>query len=486
MLNQTLTLSQTQQLQMILAPQLRQSLEMLQVPILELRAMIQKELEQNPTLEEAPPEIATPETETAETAVAETEPAVQTPEDESNQEFDKEFEALSRLDDEWKDYFFQNVRTSPYSKDDAEKRQFMLDSMVQTESLQEHLLSQLNLSDLPEKDKQIGELIIGSFNDDGYLTTPIEELAVSTASDPHHVEDILAVVQDFHPTGVGARNLSECLLLQLERLGKSDAVVESIIRQHLDQLGGRKFLDIAKALKITIEEVQQAAKLIATLEPKPGRIFSPETATYILAEIVVRKVDGEYVVIMNDDQLPHVRISRYYRELLNDENTKPEVKTYIRDRIRSSAFIIKSIYQRQSTIYRIACEIVRVQTDFLDHGISRLKPLTMADIAKIVGVHETTVSRAVSGKYMKTPDNVYEMKYFFTPGIRTTDGKEVSNKTVRDMLAGMVANEDQSAPLSDQDIMEQLGKQGVSIARRTIAKYRLALRIPPSHMRKSI
>jgi RNA polymerase sigma-54 factor len=480
MLNQTLTLSQTQQLQMILAPQLRQSLEMLQVPILELRAMIQKELEQNPTLEEVPAEPPV-----VETAAAEIEPASQTPEDQSERQFDKEFEELSRLDDEWKDYFFQNVRASTYSKDDAEKREFMMDSLIQTESLQEHLLSQLNLSDLPDNDKQIGELIIGSINDDGYLTTPISELAISTASDPHHVEDILSVVQDFHPTGVGARDLSECLLVQLERLAKSDTVAASIVREHLDKLGGKKFLDIAKALKITVEDVQQAAKLIATLDPKPGKIFSPDTAEYVLPEVVVQKVDGEYVVIMNDDQLPHVRISKYYRELLDDENTKPEVKTYIRDRIRSSAFIIKSIHQRQSTIYRIACEIVRVQTDFLDHGISRLKPLTMADIAKIVGVHETTVSRAVSGKYMKTPGNIYEMKYFFTPGIRTADGQEVSNKTVRDMLANIVTNEDHSAPLSDQEIMELLKKQGVSIARRTIAKYRLALRIQPSHMRKS-
>jgi RNA polymerase sigma-54 factor len=231
--------------------------------------------------------------------------------------------------------------------------------------------------------------------------------------------------------------------------------------------------------------VLHAAKLIATLDPKPGRIFTTDVATYVFPEIAVQKVDGEYVVVLNDDQLPHVRISRYYRDLLNDESTKPEVKSYIRERIRSGAFLIKSIHQRQSTIYRIATEIVKTQSEFLDHGIAHLKPLTMAQVANVVGVHETTVSRAVAGKYMKTPDRVYEMKYFFTPGIKTTDGKQVSNKTVRDMIARMVADEDSSAPLSDQEIMAGLKQQGIDIARRTIAKYRLTLRIAPSHMRKA-
>jgi RNA polymerase sigma-54 factor len=475
--NQSLSLAQTQQLQMVLAPQLRQSLEMLQVPILELRAMIQKELEQNPTLEEEPTDPALDQTAPAETPT-------QVEQDEKL-DFDKEMEALSKLDEEWRDYFFQNLSTLPYTREDAEKRQFMMDSLPQTESLQEHLLEQLNMSDLSDSDKQIGELVIGNINDDGYLAATVDELALSANCDKHQIEDVLAAIQDFHPTGVGARDLRECLLLQLERLGKADALVQTIVKDHLDELGGKKYHDIARILKVSDEDVQHAAKIVATLDPKPGRIFTADVATYVFPEIMVQKVDGEYTVILNDDQLPHVRISRYYRDLLNDESTKPEVKSYIRERIRSGAFLIKSIHQRQSTIYRIATEIVKTQTEFLEHGIAHLKPLTMAQVANVVGVHETTVSRAVAGKYMKTADRVYEMKYFFTPGIKTTDGKQVSNKTVRDMIARMVADEDSSAPLSDQEIMAGLKQQGIDIARRTIAKYRLTLRIAPSHMRKS-
>jgi RNA polymerase sigma-54 factor len=472
---QTLSLAQTQQLQMVLAPQLRQSLEMLQVPILELRAMIQKELEQNPTIEESPAEVN----------AEQIEPEAPKTETDKQLEFDKEFEALARIDDEWRDYFFQNLHTSPYTREDAERRQFLMDSLPQVESLQEHLLEQLSLSDLSDSDKQIGELIIGNINDEAYLTTSIDDLAASATCDRHQIEDVLSVIQDFHPTGVGARDLRECLLLQLERLGKTDTLAENIVRDHLDKLAGKKFHDIARLLQVTVDDVQHAAKLIATLDPKPGRMFSPDVATYVLPEIVVQKVDGQYVIVLNDDQLPHVRISKYYRDMLSDPATTPEVKAYVRERIRSGAFLIKSIHQRQSTIYRIAAEIVKTQTDFLDQGISHLKPLTMAEVARIVGVHETTVSRAVSGKYMKTPNRIYELKYFFTPGIKTSDGKEISNKTVRDIIATMVADESLSAPLSDQEIMELLQKQGIKIARRTIAKYRLALRIPPSHLRKS-
>lgn len=473
--SQTLSLQQTQQLQMVLAPQLRQSLEMLQLPILELRTLIQQELEQNPTIEEVPGTDAT----------VEIEPEREGIDDKKELDFDKEFEALARLDDEWRDYFFQNLQNRPYTSQDAEKRQFLLDSLPQRESLQEHLLGQLSLSGLSEADVQVAELIIGSIDDDGYLTVPLEELAESTDCDVEHLDDVLAVIQDFHPTGVGARDLRECLLLQIERLGRVDDLPGRIVLNQIEKLGNKKYQDIAKSLKVDVEEVQEAARLIAALDPKPGRLYSTEVATYIMAEIVVQKVNGEYVIILNDDQLPHVRISRHYRSLLGSEDTKPEVKSYIRERIRSGAFLIKSIHQRQKTIHRIAAEIVDKQEKFLDHGISHLRPMTMASVAKAVGVHETTVSRAVSGKYMRTPSGIFELKYFFTPGIKTSNGKEVSNKTVKDMISNMVGEEDPTKPLPDQEIMAHLKEQGINIARRTIAKYRLVLRIPPSHMRKA-
>lgn len=459
---------------MVLAPQLRQSLEMLQVPILELRAMIQQEIEQNPTIEDVP----------ADAPSVELEPGSGEPEDKKELDFEKEFEVLARLDDEWRDYFFQNLQGPSYNQEAAEKRQFLLDSLPQKESLQEHLMAQLVFTGLSENDHQIAEMLIGSINDDGYLTVGIEDLAESTGAEVGHLEDLLAVIQDLHPTGVGARNLRECLLLQLERLDKSEGLAADIVRDHLDKLGARKFPDIARVLKVSVDDVQKAAKFIATLDPKPGSVYSTDVATYVLPEIVVQKVDGKYVVIMNDDQLPHVRISPYYRKLMKDAATKPEVKNYVQERIRSGAFLIKSIHQRQKTIHRIASEIVERQQDFLEQGISLLKPLTMAEVADTVGVHETTVSRAVSGKYMRTPRGVFELKYFFTPGIRTSDGSQVSNKTVRDVIANLVAHEDASKPLSDQEIMNILKERGIKIARRTIAKYRLVLRIPPSHMRK--
>ncbi len=471
--SQTMHLSQSQQQLMILAPQLRQSLEMLQLPILELRQMIQQEIEQNPTLEEEP---------IIQESV-EIEPETQSTDEQKEMDFKEEFEVLARLDDEWRDYFFQN-ESDDKSSDSEERRQFMFDSIEQRESLQEHLLQQLALSELSEKDRRIAELIVGSINNDGYLTTPLEELAENAGSDIEHLEDVLAVVQDFHPTGVGARDLRECLLRQLERVTLSNGLAIKIISNHIDRLAAHKLQEIARALKVKVEEVQKAAELIGTLDPKPGRLYSDDVVTYVLPEIVVRKIEGQWMVILNDDQLPHLRISRHYRSLLENPDTPADTRAYIQERIRAGAFMIKSIHQRQKTIQRIATEIVDAQTEFLEHGVSHLKPLTMSEIANKVGVHETTVSRACSGKYMRCPRGMFELKYFFTPGIKTADGTQVSNKTVKDIIEAMVADEDATQPLSDQQIMDNLKEQGIGIARRTVAKYRLMLRIQPSHMRK--
>ena len=475
--SQTLSLVQSQRLQMVLAPQLRQSLEMLQVPVLELRAMIQDELEQNPTLEVLDPEGPTLEIE-------------KNPGDEdadpSEMDFDKEFEVLAKLDDEWRDYFFQDLDNRPYTKDDDQKHQFLMDSLPQHESLQEHLISQLHMTSLSERDQQIAEMIIGSINDDGYLTSSMQELSEGVPFSEEHLQDILLVIQEFHPIGIGASDLQDCLLLQLERLGKADTLAGDIVREHLTTLGAHKMQVIAKGLKTSVEAVKEAASVIHALDPKPGRVFSEEIASYVLPEIVVRKVDGKHVIILNDSQLPHLRISRHYRRLMENANTTKEVKSYIRDRLRASTFLIKSIDQRQKTIYKIAAEIIRVQTEFLEHGVSHLRPLTMSTVADAVGVHETTVSRAVNQKYMRTPVGTYELKYFFTPGLTTKDGTSISNKTIKDMIGNMVANEDLAKPLSDQAIMEKLKAQGIDVARRTVAKYRIVLKIPPSHVRKHL
>lgn len=473
---QFLAQTQQQRLQMVLAPQLRQSLHLLQVPILELQSLLQQEIQQNPALEEKL-EAKDP---------IEVEPGTDTQtEDLKELDFKEEFEVLAQLDDEWRDYFQQNQVIRPYSNDEDAKREFFLNSLSQSESLQEHLLAQLPLAGLNEEELKIGEMLIGSINDDGYLTCTLGELAETTGHELHEIEDVLSIVQEFDPIGVGARDLPECLMLQLARIGMEESPAAEVIQHHLDELGARKYPQIAREIKLTVEEVQKIAHFIATLEPRPGRMFSSEQATYILPEVIVQKVNDEYVVIVNDDQIPHLRISRHYRKLMENPETTKEVKQYIREKIQAGTFLIKSINQRQQTIYRIASEIVKVQQDFLENGVTHLKPLTMAEVANVLSVHETTVSRAIANKYMQTPRGTFEIKYFFTPGYTTSDGNEISNKTIKDAITQMVSNENPSKPLSDQAMVKQLKEQGIKVARRTIAKYRESLHILPSHLRKS-
>jgi RNA polymerase sigma-54 factor len=460
-------------MQMVLAPQLRQSLEILQVPILELRTIVQKELEQNPTLEELAPEGPALEVETSPGEAP----------DNSIMNFDKKFEVLAKLDDDWRDYYFQDLDNRPNTVDAEEKHQFLMDSLQQRESLQEHLMRQLGLSDLSPVDRQIGELIIGSINEDGYLASLIDDLASTTSFPAERISEVLETIQAFDPVGIGAADMRDCLLLQLERLGKADSPAGDIVRDHLELLASHRIDRIARLLHVPIEDVKEAAALIVTLDPTPGRAFSDENAAYVFPEVIVRKVEDEYVIILNDDRLPHLRISKHYRDLMEDPDTPREVKTYIRDKLRSSSFLIKSIDQRQRTIYKIAAEIVQQQSDFLEHGVSHLRPLTMAAVAARVGVHETTVSRTVNQKYMRTPVGTFEMKYFFTPGLRTSDGDNISNKTVKDIISSIIADETGGEALSDIAIMGILKGKGITVARRTVAKYRDMLGIPPSHLR---
>jgi len=475
----SLALLQQQRQMMILAPQLRQSLEMLQLPMLELRAVIQQEMETNPTIEDVtdPHEVSVDAEQPAENEGAPEEGAL---------DFDPDIDTLAKLDEEWRDYFLQGMENAPDTEDAEERRQFLLDSVKQPESLQDHLLEQLTLTELSDADKQFAETLIGHVTDDGYFTGNLEELAVQMGCNAHHLHDILSVIQDFHPSGVGARDVRECLLLQLEPLGESPQVrlARRMVEHHLHDLAAHREKAIAKGLSATLVDVQEAGKFIRALDPRPGRIFAPDLAAYVTPEVVVKKIEGHYVVIVDDDQLPHIRISAHYRQLLQDPGTTAEVKSYIRERIRAGAFLIKSIHQRQRTIQRIATEIVNAQQAFLDQGIAFLRPMTMAEVAAKVGVHETTVSRTVANKYMTTPRGVFELKFFFTPGLRTTGGEAVSNKTVQDRIAHLVAEESPADPLSDQAIQEKLEKLGIHVARRTVAKYRIILKIPPSHQRR--
>jgi RNA polymerase sigma-54 factor len=462
--------SQNFALQQVLSPQLQHSLLILHAPLLELHNLVQQEMETNPVLEELPSELSPEERNGAESS--------------ADDNFKEEFEKLATLDEEWRDYMAQSGSYTGGSQEAKDKRQFFFDSIAVQETLQQHLMTQLNQTVLNANDRKTAELIIGNIDDNGFLQSTPEEMALSSGIAKEDFEKMLALIQSFYPPGVGARDLRECLLIQLQREGKESNLEYKIISEHMEDLGKRRFPEIARRMNISVEEVQKCANNIAQLNPRPGQAFAAAPQNYVLPDVTVEKVDGDYQIILNNEQIPHLRISNIYKDIIAQSANGSEVKDYIRDKIRSGKFLIRSIHQRQQTISNIAQQIVSRQRDFLDHGSSHLKPMTMKEIADAVGVHETTVSRAVSGKYMAAPQGVFEMKYFFTPGYQTATGESMSNTSVKGAILDLVKHEDGNAPLSDQEIVEMLSERGVPIARRTVAKYRTELNILPSNMRR--
>lgn len=499
---QGLYLSQKMALAQVLAPQLQQSLALLQAPTLELQALVQQELEQNPLLEEATsaeaeqdksdrdgeatPVEATIAADPCEPPADVTfDPATEKPTKDPVDDFQAEFERLTQLDQEWRDHFAATNIAQRSSPEDEEKREFMFNSIVQGTSLQENLLEQVRLSELNNGEVSIAEMIIGNIDDYGYLKSGVEELATTTSVDPQRIEDVLHVIQSFHPPGVGARDLRECLMLQLERRKMKHTLEYKIISECFDALSKRRIPEIARVLGREVDDIQESLQRIANLEPRPGRQFLPDNDIYVVPEVfVVKGDDGEFIVTTNNDHIPHLRISNHYKDLMAQANSSTEVRNYIREKIRAGKFLIKSLHQRQSTILNIGKEIVKRQRDFMEKGTAFLKPLTMVQVAEVVGVHETTVSRAVSGKYMQTPYGVFEMKYFFTSGLQTTGGEAMSNTSVKEMIEEIFKAEDQTKPLSDQEVVKMLQAKGIQIARRTVAKYRMELGILPSNLRK--
>lgn len=462
--------SQNLSLHQVLAPQLQQSLLILQAPLLELRNLVQQEMETNPVLEELPNEPDADERSTADNA--------------ADDKFKEEFDKLAKLDEEWRDYMAQSSTYSGRSQEAEDKRQFFFDSIATQETLQQHLMGQLNQNVLNGSDRKTAELIIGNIDDNGFLQITPEEMALNTGIPQEDFEHMLTLIQSFYPPGVGARDLRECLLIQLKREGRQASLEYKIISEHMQDLGKRRFPEIARRMGVSVEQIQKCANSIARLDPRPGQVFAAAPQNYVLPDVTVEKVNGTYQVILNGEQIPHLRISNTYKDIMAQDGKGSEVKDYIRDKIRSGKFLIKSIHQRQQTISNIAHQIVKRQRDFFDKGSSYLKPMTMVQIADAVGVHETTVSRAISGKYMATPQGVFDMKYFFTPGYQTSSGESMSNTSVKGAILDLVKNEGGSAPLSDKEIVEILSKRGIPIARRTVAKYRTELNILPSNMRR--
>jgi len=483
---------------MVLAPQLQQSLALLQAPTLELKALVEQELQQNPVLEE----IDSDDTELREKSDADESDASATPDlaeppeelkfdsaTEKNaaepvDDFQVEFDKLLQLDQEWRDHFSQTNASIRQSTEDEERRQFMFDSLTTETSLAQILMDQAREADLSDEQRAIAELVIGNIDDYGYLKATVEELAVLTHLSAEKISEVLKAIQSFDPPGVGALDLRECLLLQLERGGKTDFLEYRIVRDFMDALGKRRIPEIARGTGCEVEEVQTALGRIGRLEPRPGRAFLSNADQYILPEVFVQKTGSDFVVTTNDEHIPHLRISNIYKDLMSQGENSAEVKNYIREKIRAGKFLIKSLHQRQQTILNIAKEIVKRQREFFEKGVAHLKPMTMAQVAEVVGVHETTVSRAVSSKYMQTPQGVLEMKFFFTAGLQTTTGNGVSNTSVKDMIAEIFKAEDSAKPLSDQEVVKMLGEKGITIARRTVAKYRDELNILPSNLRK--
>jgi RNA polymerase sigma-54 factor len=373
--------------------------------------------------------------------------------------------------------------SEPWTKESQERRQHFFDSQVRNPTLQEHLLQQLLTASWPREDARIAAEIIGNLDEQGYLRADVEDIAWATDSTPLEVEEILEKVQEFDPAGVGARNLSELLLLQLSRSGRADSTEARIVRHHLDDLGRKRLAEIAKALDLPVPEIQRAAESIARLDPRPGRAFSSVPEQVIIPEVVVERDGDGYTVRLNNDEIPQLRIADSYKDMVS--TTTREVRDYLRDKIKGGRFFIKSIQQRQQTILNIAKEIVERQREFLDQGPSALKPMTMSQVADAVGVHETTVSRAASGKYIETPQGIFEIKYFFTHGYTNSEGEAVSNESVRQAIISLVKDENPRRPCSDQEIVRMLADQGLVVARRTVAKYREQLGILPSHLRKS-
>jgi len=490
--SQDLRQRQTQSL--VLAPQLRQSLKILQVAALDLRSVIQEELQSNPTLEELPMDGMSLEKESEERerdnqnrdgegpppSANDSEAAG----DREQMDFSKEYDILTKLDEDWRDFMSNAGGAQPFTADDAEKRQHFFDSLVTETSLQEHLMRQAEMTDLSPAAMTAMEHLIGSLDDRGFLTQPPADVALQTSLPLDTVQEALKVLKTFEPAGIGARDLSECLLLQLQAKNRSDSLASRIVRDHFALLTRRRIPEIARKIGAHMDDVQVAIEEIGTLDPSPGRRFADDNNRVVVPDVTVEDDRGEWKITLNSDYIPRLRISNTYKEMIAKGALSKDERDYVRERIRSGKFLINSIEQRQQTIERITREIIRVQEEFFQHGVAKLKPLTMTQIADAVGVHETTVSRAIANKFIKTPHGVFDFKFFFTPGYQAESGASVSNTSVKEMIDELVSLEDKSQPLSDQEIVAKLQEKGINIARRTVAKYREELGLLPSNLRR--
>jgi RNA polymerase sigma-54 factor len=490
-------LKMTQQL--VMTPQLQQAIKLLQLSRMELVDLIRTEVTENPLLEGADePEEEPVQSGDSPAEVADHEAKPEHKEAEKEQEVKGE-EGANEIDwDQYLDHYQLQGHTAPSNRNMSDEELPGYEAtLTRKTDLVDHLVWQLRLSNLSEIEERVAMLIIGNLDDDGYFKMPTVEGEAddATVRDPivrvsfeagvgvEHAENVLKKVQTLDPIGVAARDLRECLLIQVRHLNADTPEIVAIIERHLKHLESKNYAAIAKDLKIPIEEVVKAVKVISRLEPKPGRAFSGEEAQYITPDVYVHKMGDKYVTVLNDDGLSKLRISGMYRSALKNGQAGA-AKDYIQDKLRSAVWLIRSIHQRQRTIYKVTESIVKFQKDFLDKGIAHLKPLILRDVAEDIGMHESTVSRVTTNKYVHTPQGIYELKFFFNSAINRTGGDEIASEAVKNHIKQIVSAEDPKHPHSDQKIVEILKGQGIEIARRTVAKYREVLGILPSSKRK--
>jgi RNA polymerase sigma-54 factor len=462
-----------------MTPLLQQAIQLLQLSTLELQEVVQKELLENPLLEELAPETGEP-TDSPQPAEAPAAPAAEVtpleppPVDKERGTDDLPFDLTAVM-------FDDHEERSLVAQEDREELPF--ENLVRTtSSLTDHLDEQLRFATEDPTIRRIGTEIIGNLDEDGYLRADVGEVAERCGVSADEVEKVLVMIQGFDPPGVAARSIQECLLIQLKSDPNPDPVSVEIVEQHFDDLSRRRYPDIARALKLPLDRIMESVEEIMGLEPKPGRRFGGSDSRYIVPDVVVHKMGSEYVVVLNEDGIPRLRVNSLYRSLLR--NSGDEARQYVEQKLRSAVWLIKSVDQRQRTLRKVTQSIVKFQREFLDKGLPYLRPLSLRDVGEDIGMHESTISRVTTNKYVETPQGLFELKFFFHSGIASGTGEMVSSVSVKKMIQDLLANEDPSKPLSDQEVAQILKGRGLVIARRTVAKYREELGILPSHQRR--
>ncbi len=462
-----------------LTPQQLQSLDILYAPVLELQQKINQELADNPVLEIVEP---TQEPDDLPPAREEKKTELGSERDDMEDELAKIVELAA---EGYADPDEISLPSGFDQEDEDERRDYLFNSIADETSMQELLLQQLRYADTDPETARIAEFVIGGIDESGYLKTHPADIATGADCSLEAAEKAIRLVQGFDPPGIGARDLKECLLLQLEREGENSPELIDLVSNHLDEIARNKLPQLAKSLNIPLERLNEDIRKIRTLNPYPGNEIANSKPVYIVPEVSVERDGDEFKVVSDDNCIPHLRISKFYLKLLEDPNTPDDVKTYIKNKLTSGKGLMKCLDQRQKTIRRIADIIVSTQHDFLEKGVEYLKPMTMQQVADKLGLHETTISRAIANKYIRTPMGLFEFKFFFTGGFQSKGGDEISSRGVKEIIRDLIENENPASPLSDSKLVSLLKERGLDIARRTVAKYREELGIQSSHLRRN-